>query len=193
MAGVTEQVETAHKNATEGTALDREIHKLKRKVKNYDSQEKRLIELFRYQEITQDAILDELNQLKREREADKEQLEGYMRTKERIANLEKAEIKLAEYCQQLRQDLDAATYQDKRAILDMLAIKVTATPGHIDIEGIIPLEPTSAQSSDSPSSLLTIGQTWASLFRCRYIYTEGRGYALSIPFNLGVKTDKPVC
>ena len=179
MAGVTEQVETAHKNATEGTALDREIHKLKRKVKNYDSQEKRLIELFRYQEITQDAILDELNQLKREREADKEQLEGYMRTKERIANLEKAEIKLAEYCQRLHEDLDNAPHQYKREILEMLAIKVTATPERIDVHGIIPIEATPTQTPDDSLSLLTTGQTWASLFNCRYSYIEGRGYALS--------------
>jgi len=30
------------------------------------------------------------------------------------------------------------------------------------------------------SYLLTTGQTWASLFRCRYSYIEGKGYALSM-------------
>ena len=29
------------------------------------------------------------------------------------------------------------------------------------------------------SYLLTTGRTWASLFRCRYSYIEGKGYALS--------------
>jgi hypothetical protein len=36
-----------------------------------------------------------------------------------------------------------------REILEMLAIKVTATPKHIDIQGVIPLEFTFMQSSDN--------------------------------------------
>jgi hypothetical protein len=43
----------------------------------------------------------------------------------------------------------------------MLAIKITATPDAVNIDGIIPLEPKSTQSSDSSSNLLTTGQTWA--------------------------------
>jgi hypothetical protein len=55
----------------------------------------------------------------------------------------------------------AASYSEKRKILDMPTIKVTATPERINIEGVIPLELTSAQLSESPASLLTTGQTWA--------------------------------
>ena len=59
------------------------------------------------------------------------------------------EKKLAEYCQRLGTALDTASYQDKRNILDMLAIKVTATTDTVSLDGIIPLEATSAQTSDS--------------------------------------------
>jgi predicted RNase H-like nuclease (RuvC/YqgF family) len=161
MAGVKEQLETEHKGTIQGMSLSREIQKLKRKINSYDSQEKRLVQLFRYGEINQDSILDELNQLKRERQADKLKLDDYTRTKEHLENLENAEIRLAEYCQRLRHDLDNATFYEKREILEMLAIKVIATPEHINVEGVIPLEATSRQSSDSSPKVLTIGQTSA--------------------------------
>ena len=149
------------KGAIQRTSLSQEIQKLKRKIKSYDSQERRLVQLFRYGEINQDSILDELNQLKKEREADKQKLENYTRAKEHLGNLELAEMRLAEYCQRLRHDLDNATFHEKREILEMLAIKVVATPEHINVEGVIPLEATSTQSSDSSPKVLTIGQTSA--------------------------------
>ena len=117
--------------------------------------------MLRYKEVTQDTVLDEINQLKRERESDQQQLENYVLTKERIANLEKAELQLKDYCQRLHRNLDNATCEDKREVLEMLAIKVTATPERVDVHGIIPLEATSTQTSDDSSILLTTGQTSA--------------------------------
>ncbi len=161
MAGVKEQLETERKSAIQGTPLDREIQKLKRKLKSYESQEKRLLQMFRYGEINQDYVLDELNQLKKEHDADEKKIKDYVETKERLKSLERAEIKLAEYCQRLRHNLDNATYQEKRDILEMLAIRVTATPEHIDIQGVIPLESMPTESSGNSPSLLTTGRTWA--------------------------------
>lgn len=161
MSGIKEQLETEQKNSIQGVSFDKEIQKLQKKTKSYSSQEKRLVQLFRYGEINQDSILDELNQLKRDREADKLQLQSLIDTRERITNLGQAEIKLAEYCKRLKNVLDTACYQDKRDILDMLAIKVTATPDTVNIDGIIPLETKSTQSSDSSPYLLTTGQTSA--------------------------------
>ncbi len=140
MAGIKEQLNTEHNNAIQGVSLDKEIEKLRKQVRKYDSEEKRLIQLFRYSQLNQDLILDEVNYLKTEREADALRLENLSRTKDRIESLENAEIKLAECCQQLKSQLDSAPYQDKKDILDMLAIKVTATPDAVNIDGVIPLE-----------------------------------------------------
>ena len=115
--------------------------------------------MLRYKEVTQNIVLDEINQLKKERESDKQELESYIFTRERIASLKKAELQLKDYCQRLHKDLDNATYQDKRVILEMLAIKVTATPEQINIQGIIPLEITSTQMSGDSPSLLTTART----------------------------------
>jgi len=159
LAGISEQLE-AERNMP-GTSLDNEIQKLKRRLKGYEAQEKRLIQLLRYEEVTQDAVLDEINQLKKDREFDKQQFENYIFTKERIASLENAELKLKDYCQQLGRNLDNATFEDKSEILEMLAIKVTATPEQVEIQGIIPLDTTSTSTPDSSPYLLTTGQTSA--------------------------------
>ncbi len=80
---------------------------------------------------------------------------------ERIATLKQAEIRLAAYCEQLKSDLDAASFEDKRGILDMLAIKVSATPESVDIQGLIPLDLANKQSLAEPPYLLTTGRTSA--------------------------------
>lgn len=99
--------------------------------------------------------------MKKERERDKDSLGNYCRTRERIATLKQAEIRLAAYCEQLKSDLDAASFEDRRGILDMLAIKVSATPESVDIQGLIPLDLANTQSSDEPPYLLTTERTSA--------------------------------
>jgi site-specific DNA recombinase len=84
------------------------------------------------------------------------------------------EAHLKQLCAKIAPDLDNCTYQDKRDAYTYLELKVVATPEGADIKGY--LDPSVVKDN---SSLLTIGQTWASLFRCRYSYTEAKGYSLS--------------
>ncbi len=76
----------------------------------------------------------------------------------------------------MQQNLALCDNQQKRLALDALDIRVTATQEDIDIRAAIPIELTPMPSSEE---FITIGQTSGSLFRCRYSYIEGRGYALS--------------
>jgi seryl-tRNA synthetase len=139
-------------------SLEKEITKLKRQITNYDTQEKRLITLFRYGEINKDSILDELNQLKEDRQADEEQLAQYSYTREQLARLANTEIKLNEFCERVHQNLGNCTIEDKRLALDALDIKIIATPDRIDIQGVIPIDVTAMQSS---KEFITTGQTSA--------------------------------
>jgi site-specific DNA recombinase len=147
LAGVKEQLAIEQKNCVQGVPLDKEIEQLRKKIKGYDSQEKRLVQLLRYNEVDENFVLDEMNKIKADRQADKQILESFIKTKERMESLEKVEVKLSEYCQRLKHDLDSASYQDKCDVLDMLAIKITATTEAVSVDGIIPIEPTSKQSS----------------------------------------------
>lgn len=138
--------------------IDKEIATLRRKVRGYDSQKSRLIKLFRHDEISEDSILDELNQLERDRQVDEEKLANLIRAKEQLAKIAKAEVKLNEFCERVRQNLSQCTFADKRLALEALDIKVIATPEQIEIRGAIPMGVTSMPSSDS---LLTTEQTSA--------------------------------
>jgi hypothetical protein len=74
--------------------------------------------------------------------ADRSKLDSLSKTKKRLEKLLNAEIRLQEFCRKLKDHLDTASLPEKREILDMLAIKVTATTETISIEGVIPLETT---------------------------------------------------
>jgi hypothetical protein len=66
-------------------------------------------------------------------ESDRFKLDNLVKTKEKITALNRAEIKLFEYCRLLQDRLDSANLQEKRDILDILAIQVTATTDAINI------------------------------------------------------------
>ena len=121
-------------------------------------QERQLVKLFRHGEISEDAILDELSQLKKDRLTDNEQLEQYAKAKEHLATLCDAEVKLGEYCERVRRNLDGCRFADKRLALEALGIQVRATPESVDIKGVIPLDITVDQDS---GKLLTTGRTSA--------------------------------
>ena len=65
-----------------------------------------------------------------------------------------AEIKLNEFCERVRQNLEQCTHQEKRLALDALDIKVVATQQGIDIKGSIPIK-----IATTDLNLLTIGRT----------------------------------
>jgi len=119
-------------------------------------------------------VLDEMNQTKKEKEADQARLASLIQTKENIAKMGGYEAKLKELCARIVSDLDNCTNQDKKDAYTYLDLGITATPEGADIKGY--LKP---DVIETDSYLLTTGRTWASLFRCRYTYIQGKGYALS--------------
>jgi hypothetical protein len=67
-----------------------------------------------------------------------------------------AKIKLDEFCQRVRQNLDNATLQDKKLALNVLDIWITASNQNIDIKGIILIE---VKPLPSSVDVTTIAQT----------------------------------
>ena len=127
-------------------------------MRSYDAQQKRLVKLFRHGEVTEDYILDEMNQLKKDREEDEQHLCRLRETKEQLAKLATAEIKLNDFCQRVRQNLSQCTFADKRLALEALDIKVIATPEQVEIKGAIPIDLTATPTSQGFSST---ERTWA--------------------------------
>jgi hypothetical protein len=64
-----------------------------------------------------------------------------------LAELQKAEIKLNDFCETIRQQIDCSSFDIKRLALDALDVKAYATRDNVDIQGTI------------PANLVTIAQT----------------------------------
>lgn len=146
LAELQQQIKEKNSHANDGMSLNKDIAKMKRRINTYDSEEKRLIKLFRHGEIDENSILDELNQLKNERKEDEAVLAQYNETKRQLDNLIDAEVKLNEYCERVKQNLANSSFEQKRLALDALSIQIMATPGQVDIKGIIPVDITAKQA-----------------------------------------------
>ena len=84
-----------------------------------------------------DIVLDELNQMKKEREADEERLDSLVKTKENLNKMVDVETNLKELCARIIPDLDRCTSQDKKDAYEYLDLKVIASPEGADIKGYL--------------------------------------------------------
>lgn len=154
MAQARALVESEQNQSNEVT-LDKDIAKLKRKLKAHKSDERSLLSLFRHKEIDRDCLLDEINQLKKDRETDEQNLTGLTRVKESIAELVDMELKINEYCSNAVHNLANCTFDDKRLALDALGIKVVATPENFEINGTLPIV-----AKDNKRSVVATAQSY---------------------------------
>jgi site-specific DNA recombinase len=154
LAEIQKQTEMEQSQFSNGT-LEQAIKTLTRKMKGYAGQERRLMNVLRLELATPDIVLDELNQMKKERDADEKKLAGFVKTKENITKMINMEAHLKELCNRIIPDLDNCTNQDKKDAYTFLDLKVIATPEGVDIKGFI--DPNTLKKDDS--CLLTTGQT----------------------------------
>jgi len=154
LAEISKQTEVEQAWVSDST-IEQEIKALNRKLKQYPGQERRLMQAFKLG-FTPDVVLDEMNQTKKEKEADEMRLESLMQSKKNIDKLGNYEDKLKELCARIVPDLDNCTNQDKKDAYTYLDLSVTATPEGADIKGY--LKPDVIQDD---SYVLTTGRTWA--------------------------------
>ena len=173
LAELGEQTEVEGARISRGT-IEEEIKEVSRKIRQYAGQERRLIEALKVG-FASDMVLDEMNQVKKEKKADQERLVSLVGTRENMAKVGDYKDKLKELCARIVPELDNCTNQDKKDAYKYLDLRIKATPEGAYIKGYLRPE-----VIEGDSYVLTTGQTWASLFRCRYSYIEGKGYALSM-------------
>ncbi|MFC1951546.1 hypothetical protein ACFLYI_00700 [Chloroflexota bacterium] len=98
--------------------------------------------------VSSDVVLDELNQMKQERELDETRLASLCQTKNNINRMVDMESHLKDLCARIVPDLENCNYQDKKDAFTYLDLKVTATPEGADIKGYLdPRVLTANQSS----------------------------------------------
>ena len=96
--------------------------------------------IVRHREIDRNALLDEINQLKQDREQDKQKLVELTQSCENMAKLMVGKLKIGEYYSTVLHNLDSFTYEDKRLALDALGVPIVATSGHYQVTATLPVE-----------------------------------------------------
>jgi len=154
LAEISSQIE-AEQIEVSGGMIDQEIKAVNRRLRQYAAQERRLIHAFKVG-FTPDVILDEMNQTKKEKEADQARLASLVETREKIAKVGDYKGKVQDLCARIVPDLENCTNQDKKDAYRYLDLKITARPEGAYIKGY--LKPDVIQAD---SYVLTTGQTWA--------------------------------
>ena len=155
LSELRKQTEAEQSQVSAGN-IEQEIRSLTRKMKGYAGQERRLMNVLRLEMATPDIVLDELNQMKTEREDDEKRLANLTQTEENIDKMIDMEAHLKELCARIVPDIDNCTNQDKKDAYTYLDLKIKATPEGADIKGYLD---SSVKKADS--YLLTTGQTSA--------------------------------
>jgi len=115
--------------------------------------------VLRLEVATPDIVLDELNQMKKERDADQNRLDSLVQTKENVDKMIDMEGNLKELCTRIIPDLENCTNQDKKDAYTYLDLKIAATPEGADIKGYL-----DSSVINGDSCVLLNGQTSACLF-----------------------------
>lgn len=152
---VSRQTEAEQDQVSTGN-IEQEMRSLTRKMKGYTGQERRLMNVLRLEAATPDVVLDELNQMKKEREVDEKRLASLTQTKENVDKMVDMEANLKELCARIVSDLDNCTNQDKKDAYTYLDLKIKATPEGADIKGYL-----DSSVIKTVSCVLTTGQTSA--------------------------------
>jgi len=102
-------------------------------------------------EFDKNQTLDRLNNVKRLRHEDEIRLDDLVKTREHLASLVNAKVKLNELQNRVLENLQHSTPEIKALALDALDIKVYARgTTDVEIQGVIPLElalPTTERTS----------------------------------------------
>jgi len=138
LAELDRQLEEKEREHGEESVLDAEISKLRRKIANYEYEEKRMVSLFRHDEVSQDFILDEISSIKKARSTDIKRLTDLELARSQHREIERTEIRLEKMSSVVRKNLEKCTGQEKRLAFDALDIKATVTKGRIQLQGVLP-------------------------------------------------------
>jgi site-specific DNA recombinase len=130
-------------------SLDTEIKELEKTLHNYEQRRTNLLEAMELGEFEKDEILDRLNNIKRLRREDEARLNDLLKTREHLASLANAKVKLSQLYDRVLENLQHSTPEIKALALDALDIKVYARgTDDVEIRGVIPVElPTTARTS----------------------------------------------
>jgi site-specific DNA recombinase len=128
-------------NKTSLYNLNDEIAKLQKNLGKYEQRRSNLLEAMELGEFDKNEILDRLNNIKRLCHEDESKLNDLLKTRDNLASLASAKVKLSQLYDRVLENLQHATPEIKALALDALDVKVyTKGLNDVEIQGVIPLE-----------------------------------------------------
>jgi site-specific DNA recombinase len=146
MAEIKKQSEILKTKSNSGS-FDKDIKCLQRQLKDYDTQEKHLVDALQMSVFTENIVLDKMNQLKHDRQTAINDLVEIQNIKQKLSTLEYAELQLPGL-QDVINRIEHCSDDEKRLAFEALQIHVAATSEKIEIRGVIPIDVTTTQPSD---------------------------------------------
>jgi len=144
---------------------------LENTLRNYERRRSNLLEAMELGEFEKDEILNRLNNIKRLRHEDEAKLNDLLKTREHLASLANAKVKLSELYNRVLENLLHSTPEVRKLAFDALDIRVYASHDTTEIRGVIPLE----------LALPTTEQTWGCLIVLYYNNLNGKESISIVP------------
>src|SRR3954453_3833064 len=112
--------------------------------------DKRLLDAYQAGAVTLAELSERRQFLASERQALERQREEQARLRQQRLRAEAVRMDLAAFCNRIHARLDAATFADKQAILQLVIERIIVGNGRLEIRHVIPLRPPSQPSNNGP-------------------------------------------
>jgi len=117
-------------------SFDKQIDKLRKKLKTYSIKEKNLYSLFQHDSVTKEYVLETVDNLKRERLNDERLLKSLLYSRKQAKQSERFDVKLTQISESLLKDLQSIEvddsfsnhFKDKRSFLEHICLELIADP-----------------------------------------------------------------
>ncbi|MFQ6027750.1 MAG: hypothetical protein ACE5Q6_09685 [Dehalococcoidia bacterium] len=133
--------------------IDEEIARVKKELRHYDDEGRRLVKLYQLGEIDDDWIKAHAGPIKMMKETYQRELNRLVGQKAMLKELECQESQVEAYCQRLRDGLRTFDFEEKQKALKALQVKVITTETDLRVKGILGIaEPVSSLNSTAQTS-----------------------------------------
>jgi site-specific DNA recombinase len=131
------------------TRVEKEVARMQKKIATNETQQQRLLTLFGNGGIDQDAVLDKLSHLKKEKQEYVEQANRLSKSIEQRIDITEARKRIDQYCKRVKDNLDKFSLQSKKRALNALDVQVMAAPEKVKIRVAVALEFTTIERTSA--------------------------------------------
>ncbi|MFC1846667.1 recombinase family protein [Chloroflexota bacterium] len=121
------------------SVIDKDIEKLRKKIKTYSSKEKNLYDLLSHQNVTKEYVLEAIDKLSKEKSDDELKLKNLISERSRIGTKQRVNIKLSDICNYQFDSIESDSellknVEEYRKTLERIRAEIIADPSDFTIK-----------------------------------------------------------